>query len=96
MPTIIAARTGTCRACGERIDVGEQIDYTRKRGATHAACAERLVGDRTNAHRARCHWCGAWVGEDRGTLWALDDGASHQWVVSHRERCPTPGAPLPT
>ncbi|MFY0567055.1 hypothetical protein ACN28E_24900 [Archangium lansingense] len=86
MPTIIAERNGSCRACGGLIRKGEYCDFTSDKGASHVEtqCVTATVRFRPNRRAGRCN-CGTWVAAGKGRLRLLEDkggqGGGKRWAV---------------
>ncbi|WP_233597302.1 MULTISPECIES: hypothetical protein [Corallococcus] len=56
MPTIIAAKAGTCTAagCSGRILKGEYVEYSAATGTRHLVCASAEQGRRPNLRAGLC------------------------------------------
>ena len=86
MPTIVAKRAGTCRACGGLIRKGEEADFTSELGLAHPEpqCSQAPVRFRPNTRATTCA-CGAWVKAGEGRLRLLEDrgasGGGKRWAV---------------
>ncbi|NNB97986.1 hypothetical protein HJC10_03000 [Corallococcus exiguus] len=91
MPTLIAAKAGTCTAagCSGRILKGESVEYSAATGTRHLVCASAEQGRRPNLRAGRCR-CGVQVPPRAGSL-VLEEstrGASFrkEWLVLY-SRC---------
>lgn len=86
MPTIIAEKNGTCRACGLLIRKGEYADFTSELGLAHPEpqCSTAPARFRPNRRAGRCG-CGAWVEAGKGRLRLVEDrgaqGGGKRWAV---------------
>lgn len=85
MPTIIAKKDGTCRACGGRIRKGEYAHFESDKGLSHPEpeCVHSSVRVRPNARAATCS-CGTFVEVGKGRLRMVEDrgpGAGKRWAV---------------
>ncbi len=69
MPTIVAAKAGSCTAagCGGRILKGEYVEYSAATGTRHLECAGEEQGRRPNLRAGRCR-CGVQVPPREGSL----------------------------
>ncbi|RKH01319.1 hypothetical protein D7V97_29170 [Corallococcus sp. CA053C] len=94
MPTIVAAKAGTCTAagCGGRILKGEYVEYSAAIGTRHLECASAEQGRRPNLKAGKCR-CGTVVPPREGCLVLKEARRGRyfvkRWMVLCR-RCDVP------
>lgn len=87
MPRMQAERTGTCAACGARIDRGEVIEYQLATGPRHLTCVDRPADLRRNRYRTACQWCGVELRPGEGLLEVSEAEGGGTWARTWRASC---------